>query len=105
MKWPAFTSGPFLKTLILLTLVNANINKYTILFNILHETLSIFIYTVLFPCCSVQKEVSHQSRQTDSLRQSSRLTIHTSRIPQSRTRLSILTTKLKELPAGAAFFI
>ena len=53
--------------------------------------------------CSSRKHTASFCQQTDSLLQTSRLTVQTARIPESRADLSIPVATLKELPAGAAF--
>ena len=65
---------------------------------------SLFILIILFFAnCSSRKHTASFYQQTDSLLQTSRLTVQTARIPESRADLSIPVTALKELPAGAAF--
>ena len=65
---------------------------------------SLFILIILFFAnCSSRKHTASFCQQTDSLLQTSRLTVQTARIPESRADLSIPVTALKELPAGAAF--
>lgn len=65
---------------------------------------SLFIFIFLFFAnCSSRKHTASFYQQTDSLLQTSRLTVQTARIPESRANLSIPVTALKELPAGAAF--
>lgn len=65
---------------------------------------SLFILIILFFAnCSSRKHTASFCQQTDSLLQTSRLTVQTGRIPESRADLSIPVTALKELPAGAAF--
>ena len=65
---------------------------------------SLFILIILFFAnCSSRKHTASFYQQTDSLLQTSRLTVQTARIPESRANLSIPVTALKELPAGAAF--
>ena len=65
---------------------------------------SLFILIILFFAnCSSRKHTASFCLQTDSLLQTSRLTVQTARIPESRADLSIPVATLKELPAGAAF--
>lgn len=65
---------------------------------------SLFILIILFFAnCSSRKHTASFCQQTDSLLQTSRLTVQTARIPESRADLSIPVATLKELPAGAAF--
>ena len=65
---------------------------------------SLFILIILFfTNCSSRKHTASFYQQTDSLLQTSRLTVQTARIPESRADLSIPVAALKELPAGAAF--
>lgn len=65
---------------------------------------SLFILIILFFAnCSSRKHTASFYQQTDSLLQTSRLTVQTARIPESRADLSIPVATLKELPAGAAF--
>ena len=65
---------------------------------------SLFILIILFFAnCSSRKHTASFCQQTDSLLQTSRLTVQTGRIPESRADLSIPVATLKELPAGAAF--
>ena len=65
---------------------------------------SLFILIILFFAnCSSRKHTASFYQQTDSLLQTSRLTVQTARIPESRAGLSIPVATLKELPAGAAF--
>ena len=65
---------------------------------------SLFILIFLFFAnCSSRKHTASFCLQTDSLLQTSRLTVQTARIPESRADLSIPVAALKELPAGAAF--
>ena len=65
---------------------------------------SLFILIILFFAnCSSRKHTASFCLQTDSLLQTSRLTVQTGRIPESRADLSIPVATLKELPAGAAF--
>ena len=65
---------------------------------------SLFILIILFFAnCSSRKHTASFCQQTDSLLQTSRLTVQTARVPESRADLSIPVATLKELPAGAAF--
>ncbi|KKB48803.1 hypothetical protein [Parabacteroides goldsteinii] len=65
---------------------------------------SLFILIFLFFAnCSSRKHTASFCQQTDSLLQTSRLTVQTARIPESRADLSIPVATLKELPTGAAF--
>ena len=63
---------------------------------------SLFILIILF-FANCRKHTASFCQQTDSLLQTSLLTVQTARIPESRADLSIPVTALKELPAGAAF--
>ena len=65
---------------------------------------SLFFFIILFFAnCSTRKQTNSSRQQTDSLRQTSRLSIQTTKIPESRARLTIPVGRLKELPSGAAF--
>ena len=58
---------------------------------------SLFIFIFLFFAnCSSRKHTASFYQQTDSLLQTSRLTVQTARIPESRANLSIPVTALKE---------
>ncbi len=60
---------------------------------------SLFILIILFFAnCSSRKHTASFCQQTDSLLQTSRLTVQTARIPESRADLSIPVATLKELP-------
>lgn len=61
------------------------------------------IIFILFVGCTVNKHATSSVRQTDSLHQTSRLSIQTSHIPATRAQLSIPAASLKSLPAGAAY--
>ena len=65
---------------------------------------SLFILIFLFFAnCSSRKHTASFYQQTDSLLQTSRLTVQTARIPESHADLSSPVATLKELPAGAVF--
>lgn len=65
---------------------------------------SLFFFIILFFAnCSTRKRTNSSRQQTDSLRQTSRLSVRTTKIPESRARLTIPVGRLKELPSGAAF--
>ena len=65
---------------------------------------SLFFFIILFfASCSTRKQTNSSRQQTDSLRQTSRLSVRTTKIPESRARLTIPAGRLKELPSGAAF--
>lgn len=78
--------------------------KYTIYFisHFMKYNISILIL-ISFASCFMHKQTSSSVRQSDSLRQISRLAIQSTRIPESRASLSIPVGTLKELPTGAAF--
>lgn len=57
----------------------------------------------LFASCASSKKSYSSVQQTDSLRQTSRLSIQSMRVPESRAHLIVPSAKLKELPSGAAF--
>lgn len=62
-----------------------------------------FLILFLFTGCAARKQSSSFTQQTDSLRQTSRLSIQSMRVPESRANLIVPSAKLKELPPGAAF--
>ena len=65
---------------------------------------SLFFFIILFFAnCSTRKQTNISRQQTDSIHQTSRLSIRTTKIPESRARLTIPVDRLKELPSGAAF--
>ena len=65
---------------------------------------SLFFFIILFFAnCSTSKQTNSSRQQTDSLRQTSRLSVRTTKIPESRARLIVPVGRLKELPTGAAF--
>ena len=72
---------------------------------------SLFPFVILLlTSCSVGRQTGSYRQQTDSLRQISRLSIQTGKVPESRAALaesradiSIPTAELQRLPAGAAF--
>ena len=63
----------------------------------------ILLIIFLLTSCSTRKQTNSSRQQTDSLRQTSRLSVRTTKIPESRARLTIPVGRLKELPSGAAF--
>lgn len=63
----------------------------------------ILLIIFLLTSCSTRKQTNSSWQQTDSLRQTSRLSVRTTKIPESRARLTIPVGRLKELPSGAAF--
>lgn len=63
----------------------------------------ILLIIFLLTSCSTRKQTNSSRQQTDSLRQTSRLSVRTTKIPESRARLTVPVGTLKELPAGAAF--
>lgn len=63
----------------------------------------ILLIIFLLTSCSTRKQTNLSRQQTDSLRQTSRLSVRTTKIPESRARLTIPVGRLKELPSGAAF--
>lgn len=65
---------------------------------------SLFPFVILLlTSCSVGKQTGSYRQQTDSLRQISRLSIQTGKVPESRAALAVPVGTLKELPAGSAF--
>lgn len=62
-----------------------------------------FLILFLFASCASSKKSYSFVQQTDSLRQTSRLSIQSMRVPESRANLIVPSAKLKELPSGAAF--
>lgn len=65
---------------------------------------SLFPFVILLlTSCSVGKQTGSYRQQTDSLRQISRLSIQTGKVPESRATLAVPVGTLKELPAGSAF--
>lgn len=63
----------------------------------------LIILILTLPACAVKKQARYHSLQTDSLLQSSRLTIQAHKIPESRASISVPATAIRNLPAGAAF--
>ena len=63
----------------------------------------ILLIIFLLTSCTTRKQTYSSRQQTDSLRQTSRLSVRTTKIPESRARLTVPVGTLKELPAGAAF--
>jgi hypothetical protein len=63
----------------------------------------ILLIIFLLTSCSTRKQTHSSRQQTDSLRQTSRLSVRTTKIPESRARLTVPVGTLKKLPAGAAF--
>lgn len=65
---------------------------------------SLFPFVILLlTSCSVGKQTGSYRQQTDSLRQISRLSIQTGKVPESRVALAVPVGTLEELPAGSAF--
>ncbi len=65
---------------------------------------SLFPFIILLlTSCSVGRQTGSYRQQTDSLRQVSRLSIQTGKVPESRAALAVPVGTLKELPAGSAF--
>lgn len=65
---------------------------------------SLFPFVILLlTSCSVGKQTGSYRQQTDSLRQISRLSIQTGKVPESRAALAVPVGTLNELPAGSAF--
>ncbi|WFE85858.1 hypothetical protein [Parabacteroides chongii] len=65
---------------------------------------SLFPFVILLlTSCSVGKQTGSYRQQTDSLRQISRLSIQTGKVPESRAALAVPVGTLEELPAGSAF--
>lgn len=62
-----------------------------------------FLILFLFASCASSKKSYSFVQQTDSLRQTSRLSIQSIQVPESRARLVVPSAKLKELPPSAAF--
>lgn len=65
---------------------------------------SLFPFVILLlTSCSVGKQTGSYRQQIDSLRQISRLSIQTGKVPESRAALAVPVGTLNELPAGSAF--
>ena len=63
-----------------------------------------FLLPILFLTnCTTNKQAFSSWGKTDSLQQTTHLSIQTTQIPESHACLTIPGTALKELPAGAAF--
>lgn len=62
-----------------------------------------FFFILFFTNCSASKQTCISRQQTDSIHQISRLSIRTTKIPESRANLAVPVGTLKELPAGATF--
>lgn len=62
-----------------------------------------FLILFLFASCASSKKSYSFVQQTDSMRQTNRLSIQSMRVPESRANLIVPSAKLKELPSGAAF--
>lgn len=62
-----------------------------------------FLILFLFASCASSKKSYSFVQQTDSMRQTNRLSIQSMRVPESRANLIVPSAKLKELPPGAAF--